>query len=90
MRAYWLAVPPGQQGLRRLRPDKHVVEEAAAADGGEERKGDEKHELDVRQWNHLLSLEPEVLERFRSAPVEPRGLLVLTTPRRQIALRDPR
>jgi hypothetical protein len=34
-------------------------------------------------------LEPEVLERFSSAPVELRGHLVLTAPRRKIALCDP-
>jgi len=34
-------------------------------------------------------LEPEVLERLCSAPVEPRGQLVLTAPRCQVALGDP-
>src|SRR5215210_1609516 len=35
-------------------------------------------------------LEPEVLERLCGAPIELRGHLVLTAPRRQVALCDPR
>lgn len=68
-----------------------VVDEASTADGGEGRQGDEDRDLDpMLQSNHLLPLEPEVLERFCSAPVELRGHLVLTAPRRKVALGDPR
>ena len=68
-----------------------VVDEAATARGGEGRQGDEERDLEpCLQCNHLLPLEPEVLERFCSAPVELCGHLVLTAPHRKVALGDPR
>src|SRR5688572_6302944 len=70
-----------------------AVEEATTAHSSNGGKGDEGEQLDASgvqiQNDHPLPLEPEVLERLCGAPVELRGYLVLTAPRRQIALRDP-
>ena len=50
-----------------------------------------RSEILTRCFSAITSfLEPEVLERFCSAPVELRGHLVLTTPHRKVALGDPR
>ncbi len=77
-------------------PAEDVVEEATTAHSGENSKGDENEELDAiqgvqvkMQSNHPLPLEPEVLERLCGAPIELRGYLVLTAPRRQVAFGDP-
>ena len=50
----------------------------------------EKLNLTCRHAIHLLSLEPEVLERLGGAPVQMRRVEVLAPPHGQIALSDPR
>jgi hypothetical protein len=71
--------------------DVPLVEETATGHGDEDDEDDENEQLDLIRTHsiHLLSLEPEVLERFGCVPVELRGDPVLTSPRRQIALGDP-
>jgi hypothetical protein len=81
--------------VRRLRDEDLVVEEATTAHSRDEREGDNDEQPDAihpqsdHSVNHLLPLEPEVLERLGCAPIELRGHLVLTTPRREVALGDP-
>ena len=78
--------------LERLVEDDGVVEEAATAHCGENCEGDEYEQLDMvdAQSVHLLPLETEVLKRLGRTTVELRSRLVLTSPRRQVALGDPR
>lgn len=45
--------------------------------------------FDATVFTSLIRLEPEVLERFCSAPIERRSGPILTAPLRQIALGDP-
>jgi hypothetical protein len=77
-----------RQRLRGLALEQSV-EEATTAHCSDSGQGDEEHHLQAKfQHDHLL-LEPEVLERLCGPPVELGGHLVLTAPRREIALCDP-
>jgi hypothetical protein len=78
-----------------LRNEDFAIEEATTARCSDDREGDEREQPNAidpqcnHSLNHLLSLEPEVLERLCGAPVELRGRLVLTAPRCEVALGDP-
>ena len=70
---------------------EQIVEHATTADSSSNCEGDESEQLNAigEQDDHPLPLEPDILERLCGAPVELRGHLVLTAPRRQVALGDP-
>src|ERR671924_767703 len=85
------AAPSAASASAGLVVAEQTVEEATTAHSSNNSEGDESEQLDASgvQDDHLLPLEPEVLERLCGAPIELRGHLVLTAPRREVALGDP-
>jgi hypothetical protein len=66
---------------RQCRNDRHGEQESALA---------MEEQSDLCHREHLLSLKPEVLERFGCLAVQDRRVAFLTAAGRQVSLGDPR
>src|SRR6185437_7026861 len=96
-----LARISGRPGLLD-RAVPHAANAVMAETGTEQRECGEQHEHDYRippkqdrelgchSEEHLLPLEPEVLERLGCTAIQHRRATLFSPPRRQIALGDPR